>query len=139
MLRFLLPLLSSLQIGARIKQSIQIYVREAIVIAIAAVILVFALLFGLLALYHALTSVWDFSSLEAAGIVGAGLTVLALLVLATIPLVTRVTKEQTPSMMRAPSEGLGMLEQGVGKAMNQTSPLTLLAVAFVAGLFAGRR
>ena len=139
MLRFLLPLLSSLQIGARIKQSIQIYVREAIVIAIAAGILVFALLFGLLALYHALTSVWDFTPLEAAGIVGAGLTVLALLVLATIPLVTRVTKEQTPSMMRAPAEGLGMLEQGVGKAMNQTSPLTLLAVAFVAGLFAGRR
>jgi ABC-type antimicrobial peptide transport system permease subunit len=139
MLRFLLPLLSSLQIGARIKQSIQIYVREAIVIAIAAVILVFALLFGLLALYHALTSVWEFTPLESAGIVGAGLTVLALLVLATIPLVTRVTKEKTPSMMTAPAEGLGMLEQGVGKAMNQTSPLTLLAVAFVAGLFAGRR
>ena len=139
MLRFLLPLLSSLQIGARIKQSIQVYVREAIVIAIAAVILVFALLFGLLALYHALTSVWDFTPLESAGIVGAGLTVIALLVLATIPLVTRVPKQRSSSVMNAPAEGLGMLEQGVGKAMSQTSPLTLLAVAFVAGLFAGRR
>ena len=139
MLRFLLPLLSSLQIGARIKQSIQVYVREAIVIAIAAVILVFALLFGLLALYHALTSVWDFTPLESAGIVGAGLTVIALLVLATIPLVTRVSKQRSSGVMNAPAEGLGMLEQGVGKAMSQTSPLTLLAVAFVAGLFAGRR
>ena len=139
MLRFLLPLLSSLQIGARIKQSIQVYVREAIVIAVAAVILVFALLFGLLALYHALTSVWDFTPLESAGIVGAGLTVIALLVLATIPLVTRVSKRRSSSVMNAPAEGLGMLEQGVGKAMSQTSPLTLLAVAFVAGLFAGRR
>ena len=139
MLRFLLPLLSSLQIGARIKQSIQVYVREAIVIAIAAVILVFALLFGLLALYHALTSVWDFTPLESAGIVGACLTVIALLVLATIPLVTRVPKQRSSSVMNAPAEGLGMLEQGVGKAMSQTSPLTLLAVAFVAGLFAGRR
>ena len=139
MLRFLLPLLSSLQIGARIKRSLQAYLREAIVIAIAVVILLAALFFGLLALYHALISVWSFSPLEAAGILAAGLTVVALLTLATIPLVTRKPKRDTTSALANPAEGFAMVERGVGKAMQQTSPLTLLAVAFVAGLFAGRR
>jgi hypothetical protein len=32
-----------------------------------------------------------------------------------------------------------LIDQGLGKAMQQTGPLTLLAIAFVAGILAARR
>jgi len=139
MLRYLLPLLSSLQIGLRIKQSVQIYLRQAVVVAVAVVLLALALFFGLLALYHALASVYGFTPLEAAGMVGGGLAALGLFTLATLPLFARRPKSDVSRAIAKPGEGLGMIEQGLGSAMRQTSPLTLLAVAFVAGLFAGRR
>jgi len=42
-------------------------------------------------------------------------------------------------MMEATGEGAGLLDQGVGKAMQQVGPVTLLAIAFIAGLLASRR
>ena len=42
-------------------------------------------------------------------------------------------------MLAAGSEGVGMLDQGVGKAMQSVGPVTLLAIAFIAGLLASRR
>ena len=65
--------------------------------------------------------------------------VLGVLILATLPLVARKRKPQAPSMLAAGSEDAGMLEQGVGKAMQQVGPVTLLAIAFIAGLLASRR
>ena len=41
--------------------------------------------------------------------------------------------------MAAASEGVGVLDQGVGKAMQQVGPVTLLAIAFVAGIVLSRR
>jgi hypothetical protein len=32
-----------------------------------------------------------------------------------------------------------LVDEGVGKAMQQVGPLPLLAIAFLAGIFAGRR
>ena len=74
MLRAALALLSTLQIGARIKESLERSLRQAIVIAVAAVLLVAAAVFGLLAAYHALVSLYQFSALEAAAIMGNGPT-----------------------------------------------------------------
>jgi len=34
---------------------------------------------------------------------------------------------------------MAMIDQGVGKAMQQVGPLTLLVIAFAAGLLASRR
>ncbi|ODS01923.1 hypothetical protein AUC69_04825 [Methyloceanibacter superfactus] len=137
MLRIVLSLVSSLQIGARIKDAIERSVKKAVVIAIAAVVFLFAIAFGLVAAYQALI-VYDFTSLEAAGIVAGALVALGLIVLAFLPLVSR-PKEQTQSLVNAPAEGMAMIDQGVGKAMKQVGPLTLLAVAFAAGLLASRR
>jgi len=41
--------------------------------------------------------------------------------------------------VNAPAEGMAMIDQGVGKAMQQVGPLTLLVIAFAAGLLASRR
>ncbi|MGH6865648.1 MAG: hypothetical protein ACREDO_05670 [Methyloceanibacter sp.] len=137
MLRMALTLLSSLQIGARVKDSIERSIRQAIVIAVAAVFLLFAAGFGLVAGYQALISVYGFSPLAAACIVAGILALLGLLILATVPLFGRPRRRA--KLAAAPAEGMAMFDQSVGKAMNQVGPLTLLAIAFAAGLLASRR
>ncbi|MEZ5828538.1 MAG: hypothetical protein R3D30_09570 [Hyphomicrobiales bacterium] len=139
MLRLALSLISSLQIGARIKDTVERSVKKAVIYAIAGVIFLFALAFGLVAGYFALIDLYGFSPLESAGIVAGALLAIALVVLAFIPLVAREKKTDTQSLMAAPAEGLAMVDQSVNKAMQQVGPLTLLAVAFAAGLLLSRR
>jgi hypothetical protein len=139
MLRSALALLSSLQVGLRIRESIERSVRQVAVIAVALVILIIAALFGLFAAYQLLVGHYGITSAEAAGIVAAALFLLGLLVLATLPLFAPRTKRQAPSMAMAAGEGMGLIDQGVGRAMQQVGPVTLLAIAFVAGILASRR
>ncbi len=139
MLRPSLALLSSLQIGLRIKGAIERSLRQAVVIAVAVVVLIAAASFGLLAAYHALVSLFGFTPLQASGIVAVVLTLLGLLILATLPLFARKPKRQEPSVMASAGEGMGVIGQGVGKAMRRVGPLTLLAIAFIAGVLASRR
>ena len=139
MLRSALALLSSLQVGLRIKESVERSLRQAVVVAVAAIVLIGAAAFGLLAAYQALVLSYGFTPPEAAIIIAAALALLGVLILATLPLFARKRKPQAPSMLAAASEDAGMLEQGVGKAMQQVGPLTLLAIAFIAGLLASRR
>ena len=68
MLRAALALLSTLQIGARISNLFQRSLRQAVVIAVAAALLIAAAVFGLLAAYHMLVSIYQFSPVEAAAI-----------------------------------------------------------------------
>jgi hypothetical protein len=140
MLRTALALLSSLQIGLRIKGAIERSLRQAVVIAVAVVVLIAAASFGLLAAYHALVFLFSFTPLQASGIVAVVLTLLGLLILATLPLFAKKPKRrQEPSVMASAGEGMGGVGQGVGKAMQQVGPGTLLAIAFIAGVLASRR
>jgi Kef-type K+ transport system membrane component KefB len=139
MLRTALALLSSLQIGVRIRDSIERSLRQAVVIAVAVVVLIGAALFGLLAAYHALVSIYGVTPPQASGIVAAALLLLGLLILATLPLFTRKPKRPEPSMMTAASEGMTVVGQCVGKAMQQVGPVPLVAIAFIAGVLASRR
>lgn len=139
MLRFALSLLSSLQIGVRLKQSFERSLRQAIVIAIAVVILLTAAGFGLLAAYHALVSIYQFNAVEAAGIIAAALALVGFLVLASVPLFGRKARRAPPTMLSAPADGVGLVDQGLGKAMQQVGPVTLLAIAFLAGVLASRK
>ena len=139
MLRSAFALLSSLQIGLRIKESIERSLRQAVVIAVAVVVLIAAAAFGLVAAYQALVLSYGFTPPAAAGIVAAALALLGFLILASLPLFARKRKPQAPSMTAVGSEGVGMLDQGVGKAMQQVGPVTLLAIAFIAGILASRR
>jgi hypothetical protein len=41
--------------------------------------------------------------------------------------------------MAAAGEGIGVVGQGVGKAMQRVGPVTLLAIAFIAAVLACRR
>jgi hypothetical protein len=139
MLRAAMALLSTLQIGARIKDSIERALRQAVVVAIAAVIILAAVTFGLIAAYHALISIYEFSAAEAAAIMAVCLLVLGVIVLVIASIVGREpAKHPRPSPL-AGAEGENLVDQGVGKAMQQIGPVPLLAIAFLAGLFAGRR
>ena len=82
MLRAALALLSTLQIGARIKESFKRSLRQAAVIAVAAVLLVAAAVFGLIAAYHALVSIYQFDAAEAAAIMAGVLMLVGLIVIA---------------------------------------------------------
>jgi len=140
MLRSALALLSTLQVGLRIRESIERSVRQAAVVAVALVILIIALLFALIAAYQLLIGHYGFTPAEAAGIIAGSLFLLSMLVLATLPLFApRRPKREVPSMAVAAGEGMGMIDQGVGKAMQQVGPITMLAIAFVAGILASRR
>jgi hypothetical protein len=139
MLRSALALLSSLQVGIRIKQSIERSLRQAAVIAVAAVVLTAAAIFGLIAAYQVLILSYGFTAPEAAGIIGAALLLLGLLILATLPLFGDRVKRVAPRPAMTPADGLGMVDQSVGKAMQQVGPLTLLSIAFIAGILLSRR
>lgn len=135
MWRLALSLVSSLQTGARIKESVERSVRQAVILLAALIVFLFALGFGLVAAYHGLMA-YGLTALEAAGIVAAVLAAIAIVLLL---LGTRKRRPKKPDFVNAPAEGLAMVDQSVNKAMNQVGPLTLLAVAFAAGLLASRR
>jgi len=140
MLRSALALLSSLQVGLRPKESVERSLRQAVVIAVAIVVLLFAAAFGLVALYNVLVSNHGFAPAEAAGTLAAALVLLGVLILATLPLLARRRRmKQAPGLATATGEGVGLIDQSVGQAMQRVGPLTLLAIAFIAGLLASRR
>jgi len=139
MLRSMLALLSTLQVGARIRESIERSLRQAALIAVAAVLLIGAACFGLFAGYQALVLSYGFAPPEAAGIIAAALAALGLIVLLIFLLLARKRSSPVPSPVEAAGEGAGLLDQSVNKAMQQVSPVTLLAIAFIAGLLVSRR
>ncbi len=139
MLRSALALLSSLRMGVRIKQSFERALRQAVVIGVALVFLTAAAVFGLLAAYHALVSIYQFRALEAAAIMAACLLLVGLMVLVIVPLIGRQAKRATHSPLVATGEGTGLVDQGLGKVIQQIGPVPLIALAFVVGLLASRR
>jgi hypothetical protein len=140
MLRAAMALLSTLQIGARIKESFERSLKQAAVIAVAVVFLAAAAVFSLIAAYHALVSIYQFDAAEAAAIMAGVLLVIGLVVIAIALSMGREPKRATPSpLVSATSDPTAMLDQGVGKAMQQVGPVPLLAVAFIAGVLFGRR
>jgi hypothetical protein len=139
MLRLALSLLSSLQIGARLKQSFEHSLMLAAVVAVAIVILLAAAGFGLLAVYQALVSLYQYNSVEAAGIIAAALAMLGVLVLACVSLLGRKARRAPPTALTATEDNMGLVDQGLGKAMQQVGPVTLLVIAFLAGVLASRK
>jgi hypothetical protein len=140
MLRTAVALLSTLQIGTRIKESVERSIRQAAVVAVAVVLLLAAVVFGLIAAYQALVSIYQFDAVEAAAIMAGVLLVIGLIVLAIVPSMGRPSKEApAPSRLTSTADPAAMIDQGVGKAMQQVGPVPLLVAAFLAGIFAGRR
>jgi predicted Co/Zn/Cd cation transporter (cation efflux family) len=117
------------------KQSLERYLRQAVVIALAAGLFIAVAVFGLLAAYHALVSIYQFSALEAAAIMAACLLLVGLMV----PLIGRQAKRASPAPIVATGEGTGLIDQGLGKVIQQIGPVRLIALAFVVGLLASRR
>jgi hypothetical protein len=139
MLRSALALFSSLQIGARVRQSFERSLRQAGIIAVAVLLLTAAAVFGLIAAYHALVSIYQFSAVEAATIMAAGLLLVGLLVIAITPLIGARPKRARSDLIAETGEGLNLIDRSIGTAMQQVGPLPLIVIAFAAGLLASRR
>jgi hypothetical protein len=139
MLRSVLALLSSLQMGLHIRRSIERSLRQAALIALASLLLIGAVCFGLFAAYQALILSHGFTAPEAAGTIAGALAALGLIVLAVSLASARKPRPPAPGPFTAASESVGLLDQSVGKAMQQVGPVGLLAIAFIAGLLASRR
>ena len=139
MLRSVFALLSSLQLGLHVRRSIEHSLRQAALIALAALLLIAAACFGLFAAYQALILSHGFTAPEAAGTIAGALAVLGLIVLAVSLAAARKPRPPAPSPFTAANESVGLLDQSVGKAMQQVGPVGLLAIAFIAGLLASRR
>jgi len=137
MIRLLLSLISSLQVGARIQDVVERSVRRTVITAIAGVIFLFAFGFGLVTAYQALI-VFGFSPLSSSAIVSGTLLVIALIIFAMASALSK-PKRKEPELVNAPAEGLAMIDQSLGKTMQKVGPLTLLVLAFAAGLLASRR
>ena len=104
------------------------------------VLLIAAAVFGLIAAYQALVSIYQFDAVEAAAIMAGVLLVIGLIVLAILPSMGRPPKEApAPSRLASTADPAAMIDRGVGKAMQQVGPVPLLVAAFLAGIFVGRR
>jgi hypothetical protein len=142
MLRAAMALLSTLQIGAQVKTTIERILRQTVVVVIAALIILAAIVFGLIAAYHGLISIYEFSAAEAAAIMAACLLVLGVIALAIASFIGREPakrQRRAASPLAGMGDGGNLVDQGVGKAMQQIGPVPLLAIAFIAGVLAGRR
>ncbi len=139
MLRSALALISSLQVGLRIRETVERSLRLAMLVAVAALFLIAAACFGLFAAYQALILTYGFTPPGAACLIAAALAVLGLLVLAAVYSTARRPRPPAPSPLASAGESVGLLDQSVGKAMQQVGPVGLLAIAFIAGLLASRR
>jgi predicted Co/Zn/Cd cation transporter (cation efflux family) len=84
MLRLALSLLSSLQIGYRLKEAGATALKQIAVLTIAGLLLLAAATFSLVASYHALVA-HGFAPFEAAALVAMSLTIVALLILLVGP------------------------------------------------------
>jgi hypothetical protein len=138
MLRLALSLLSSLQIGYRLKEAAVTSLREVAVLAIAGLLLLAAATFGLVASYHALVA-HGFAPFEAAALVAMSLTVLALLILLVGPRLVQKSAEHREHIVPSLPAVSNPIDQGLSKLMRKLGPLTFLSIAFVGGLVAGRR
>jgi heme A synthase len=140
MLRILLGLLSGFEGVLNLKRRLAAAKRQGLVAAIALVLLLLAAIFGLITAYFALTGPAGLSPVASAGIIAASLFVLAVLLFAVLPaLGPKAPKPKPAAMVEAGTESLAMADKTLAKAMQQVSPITMLAVAFVAGLLASRR
>jgi hypothetical protein len=139
MLRTALALLSTVQFGARIKETVDRSLRQAAIASIAVVLLLAASVFGLIAAYHALISLYQFTPGEAAAIMAAALLFVGLVVLLVASRVGAARKRQAPSRAASAGDGAGVVDQGVDKVVQQIGPVPLIAMAFIAGVLAARR
>ena len=105
MIRLVLSLISSLQIGARIQDVVERSVRRTVIVAIAAIILLFAFGFALVTAYQALI-VYDFSPLAASAIVAGTLAVIGIVILLLAPALAK-PKRKEPELVNAPRRRLG--------------------------------
>ena len=140
MLRSALAIVSSLRLGMGIKETFERKVRSALVITVAGVLLFVAAMWGLVTAHFALLDA-GFSAVVASAIVAAALFLASMLTLAALPLVARPHRSRLVRAVdkEGPAGAVHVMDEQVGRMIQQVGPLGILATAFAIGLVAGRR
>jgi len=125
-------------IKSRIRRTVDVLVWKAVLIAAAVIVLLLALMFGLIAAYHALVEAAGFTPIEAAGLVALCLAGVGVLVLAVLPLAAKSSGNER-ELVPSAGEGLAMIDSGLSKATEQVGALPVLAIAFAVGFLVSRR
>jgi hypothetical protein len=138
MLRLLVSLLSSLQIGVRLKREVRSLLAQTMVIAIAVAIFLGAITFGLSAGYSAMVAAYGYDPAEAGGIFAALLALVGFLLLGLAPLLGRrkMSSEPVAAYTSPPME---FVRQPVREAMDRYGTVTMLLIAFAGGFLLSRR
>lgn len=105
---------------------------------LAGVLLLAAAGFGLFSAYQALVALYRFTPVEVAGSMTAVLLAFGLLVLAIIPILGKKPRARQSVILTRSGQGMDLMGRGVGSVM-RVGPVTVLVIAFAAGLLAGRR
>ena len=138
MLRLLVSLLSSLQIGVRLKREVRSFLAQTMVIAIAVIIFLGAIIFGLSAGYSVMVAAYGYDPAEAAGIFAASLALVGFLLLGLAPLLRR--RKMSPEPVAAyTSPPMELVRQPVREAMDRYGTVTMLLIAFAGGFLLSRR
>ena len=132
MLRLALALLSTLQVGGRVRLSLDRLLWQGLITTVAGLFFLAAAAFGLLAAYRELVSAYQ--PPEAALLMALGLLFLGLLIFGFF-----VQKGRPIRKPISPRRSVNLIEGGVRDAAAQIGPFPLVLIAFAAGVLAGRR
>jgi hypothetical protein len=135
MLRSALALLSTLQVGGRVRQSFDRLLRQALIVVVAGAFIVAAAVLGVLAAYRELVTIYPRP--EAALLMALLLLLLGLLALAVLSLIGPRLKPRRN--FAAPRQVIVTTNGGVRQAVRYIGPFPLVLIAFAAGVLAGRR
>jgi uncharacterized membrane protein YoaK (UPF0700 family) len=135
MLRSALVLLSMLQVGGRVRQSFDRVFRQAFITAVAVVFFTAAAVFGLVAAYRELLTIY--SSPEAALLMALALLLLALLALGFVQLMAP-KRPKVQTLVSATGDP-NQIQAAMSETVRQIGPLPLVLIAFAGGVLAGPR
>jgi MFS family permease len=136
MLGSLLRMGATAQLGAQIRKAVKHRVRQAVLLALAGVVLLGAAIFGLIAGYSGLRTV--FTSAEAAGLIAVFLTLAGLALLALRSFLSARDPKRPPVSDAMPEIDAESLKQIPPKVAQSLGSANTLALALIIGIAAGR-
>lgn len=140
MFRYALALASATGAGLRLKETVARRLQSTIIIVLACLLFFIAVIFGLIAAYHALLGA-GLTGAQSAGLVAAGLVLAALLLLALLPLLYRRHRNRLARALQedGAAGAVGAVDEQLGQVIKQVGPIGVLAAAFAIGMLAARR
>lgn len=133
MIAHVLKLLTAARLGEAAKKAVSRACIQAAVLSVAALLVLGGTIFGLIAAYLVLASI--FSPAEAAGLLAAAMILAGLAVLAVRSIVMRRREVRQD---QATPDAASALHSGASEIVRSMGPAQVIALSLMAGMAAGR-